>query len=160
MLPAESGPDHQDGSPVTAGPGVSSGMGDVGDAGGVVGETGEGKSREPAQPAPRPKGRRFAAELDVCELDDRSRPGSAWAARATELSTSHLVFRSRRMCYPERLLIIAVHLIDDQPVPLFGRVHNCEYIGEGQHRVDIDLLPIPRHSGIEAWVKRQVHRAG
>lgn len=140
MLPLEPEPDHLDGAPATASPG-------------------ESKPGEKPSQTPRPNGRRFAAELDVCELDDRSRPGSAWAARAVELSTSHLVFRSRRMCYPERLLIVAVHLIDDQPVPLFGRVHNCEYIGEGQHRVDIDLLPIPRHSGIEAWVKRQTHRS-
>lgn len=105
---------------------------------------------EPAQGPPR--AHPFDAELDVCELDDRLRPGQAWAARAIELSRAHLIFRSRRMCYATRQLLIKVHLIDARPVGLFGQVRACEYAGAGQYRVEIDLMPLPTEADASAWL--------
>ena len=109
-------------------------------------------------PAPTPRlnkrvpGLRFDAELDVTELDDRDRPGLVWIARGRELSRSHMIFRSRRMCYEGRRILAAVHLIDDRPVPLFGRVTQCEYDGDAMYRVELELLQVPEKPEILAWI--------
>lgn len=100
----------------------------------------------------RPGGHRFDAELDASELDDRMRPCSTWAARAREISRSSMVIVSRRMCYHGRLLVLAVHLIDDAPVPLMGRVVACEYEADGLYRTDLELLPMPTQGPIRDWV--------
>ncbi len=97
-------------------------------------------------------GKTFVAELDVAELDDRMRPGPAWGARGRELSRSILVFMSRRMVHAGRLLLVAVHLIDDRPVPLFGRVAECEYEAEGLHKVVMDLAPVPPELAVHDWL--------
>lgn len=98
------------------------------------------------------KGNPFAAELDVCELDERERPGLTWTARARELSRSTLVFRSRRMCYADRLLLVAVHLIDASPTPLYGQVISCSYEGEGEYEVRLSLLPVPQRPEVQMWL--------
>jgi hypothetical protein len=102
--------------------------------------------------AERRVGVRFDAELDVAELDDRGRPGMPWTAQARELSRSGLAIRTRRMCYIGRILLIAVHLIDDSPVPLCGRVVHCAYDGDGMYRVELDLQRIPSRPNISAWL--------
>lgn len=112
----------------------------------------------PDQPERRPqppemKGAPFAAELDVCEMDERERPGLTWAARARELSRSMLTFRSRRMCYVDRLLLVAVHLIDSSPTPLFGQVVGCSYEGEGEYEVRLSLLPVPQRPEVHLWLE-------
>jgi hypothetical protein len=112
----------------------------------------EAESPPPAGKSKQPTGLKFDAELDLCELDDRDRPGPAWAGRGRELSRAHLSFRSRRMCYQGRQVLVAVHLIDDRPVPLFGRVLACEYDGDGMHRTDLELLPLPDRPTIAAWM--------
>jgi len=84
-------------------------------------------------------------------MDDRQRPGLPWPARTRELSRSAIVMVSRRMCYPNRLLLLAVHRIDDRPVPLFSRVVDCEYEADGLYRVDVELLPIPPHGPVAEW---------
>jgi len=71
----------------------------------------------PAALRPRVPGHPFKADIDLAELDDRQRPGPAWAARAQTLSRSHIVVLSRRMSYPKRLMLVAVHLIDAKPTP-------------------------------------------
>lgn len=107
----------------------------------------------------RPPGRPFSAELDASEIDERLRPGPVWTARARELSRSHIVLASRRMCYVGRLVVLAIHLIDAEPTPLFGRVVDCEYDGEGLYRLDMDLLECPEHREIKTWVEaRARHR--
>lgn len=55
------------------------------------------------------------------------------------------------MCYPGRVLALAVHLIDDRPVPLLGRVVNCQYSDDGLYRVDIDLIRIPEGHSVYSW---------
>jgi hypothetical protein len=95
----------------------------------------------------------FAADLDVCEMDDRDRPGLTWTAQARELSRSTLTFRSRRMCYVDRLLLVAVHLIDDRPTPLYGQVIGCTYESDGQYEVRISLLPAPQRPAVHAWLE-------
>ncbi|MEM1329678.1 MAG: hypothetical protein AAGG07_03860 [Planctomycetota bacterium] len=97
--------------------------------------------------------RPFDAELDVAEIDERYRPGSTWAARAQEISRSHVIVASRRMCYEERLVVIAVHLIDAKPVPLFGVVRSCDYDGDGLYRVEIELLPMPEERPLLDWIE-------
>lgn len=106
----------------------------------------------PLDDAPRSVGVRFDAQLDVCELDDRGRPGLTWTAQARELSRSHIAFRSRRMCYVGRRILMAVHLIDDRPVPLCGHVSHCMYDGEGMYRVEIELARVPNRADITAWL--------
>lgn len=95
---------------------------------------------------------KFDAELDVSEVDDRLRPGSVWTVRGREIGRSRLVFMSRRMCYPSRLLIAAVHLIDDQPVALFGKTVACDYDSDGLYRVEIELIPMPASDQITSWI--------
>lgn len=112
----------------------------------------EGVTVTPGGTPERSDGHNFNAELDMAELDDRDRPGSTWAARARRLSRSKLVVASRRMCYPGRMIIVAVHLIDARPVPLFGQVVGCEYDGEGIYRVEIDMLPCPDTRAIRDWL--------
>lgn len=106
-----------------------------------------------------PRGHRFEAEIDVAEIDERGRPGSSWVARGRELSRSGFAFMSRRMCYPGRHVIVAVHLIDASPVPLFGRVTTCEYEADGLCRVDIELLEVPEDRSIRDWVELINRRA-
>lgn len=103
-----------------------------------------------ASPKP-PTFHEFDAELDVAELDDRLRPTTTWTARARTVNRSTLGFRSRRMCYPKSILLFAVHLIDDKPAVLAGRVTNCEYAGEGLYMVEVELMPKPDTEDIRQW---------
>lgn len=100
----------------------------------------------------------FRAELDIAEIDTRGRPGVVWTGRAAELSRSQLAFRSRRMCYEGRELLVAVHLVDDRPVPLYGMVARSEYDGDGLYRTVIDLLPLPETDAIRNWVHNLHHK--
>jgi hypothetical protein len=106
----------------------------------------------PRRPA-KPVGVRFDAELDLTELDDRDRPGLVWSARGRELSRAHLVLRSRRMCYTGRRILLAVHLIDDAPVPLMGRVTSCDYDGDGMYKVELELMQVPHRPEIVQWIE-------
>ncbi len=95
----------------------------------------------------------FTAELDVTELDERRRPGPTWTAKACEIGTARVVIRARRMCYRGRQLLIAVHLIDDKPTPLYGVVHECVYDCDGLHRIDIDLEHVPTEvPAVKDWI--------
>lgn len=100
---------------------------------------------------PRPNGNRFQAEIDLAELDERDRPGMTWQAKTSELSRSNLVLVSRRMCYVGRCLAVAIHLIDDRPVPLLGRVVSCDYNDDGLYRIDLDLLKIEEGHAVYEW---------
>lgn len=110
----------------------------------------EGFRQEKFSPI-RPAGHRFVADVEVSEIDERTRPGPSWLAKALELSKSTIVMESRRMCYPGTVLALAVHLIDDRPVPLLARVVTCQYSDDGLYRVDLDLLKIPEGHSIYAW---------
>jgi hypothetical protein len=101
---------------------------------------------------------RFDAELDLTELDDRDRPGPTWTGRGRELSRSSLVLRTRRMCYANRRVLVAVHLIDDEPVPLMGRVVECEYDGDGMYRVELELMRVPERPEVAAWIAARAGR--
>lgn len=96
----------------------------------------------------------FKAEIDMAELDERGRPGPTWTGRACELSRSHLVVTSRRMCYATRDALIAVHLVDDRPVPLFGKVLKSEYDGDGLYKTTIALAPLPATDAVHAWITK------
>lgn len=100
----------------------------------------------------------FRADLDVAELDDRHRPGPTWAGRGIELSRSSMTFRSRRLCYEGRRLVVAVHLVDDRPVALFGLVSKSEYDGEGLYRTTVMLQPIPEEEPVRNWVQSVAER--
>lgn len=93
----------------------------------------------------------FRAELDLAELDGRGRPGPTWGGRAVEISRSHLVVRSRRMCYEGREVLIAVHLIDDKPTALFGVVSKSDYDGDGLYRTVFNLQRLPENDAVAAW---------
>ncbi len=124
-----------------------------GTPGGGFGEGPEPGDRPATTRAARARGVRFEADLDASELDDRERPGPTWTARGRELSRAALTLRTRRMCYVGRLILVAVHLVDDQPAPLLGRVAVCEYDGDGMYRVELELLPVPERDAIRAWVE-------
>ncbi len=89
----------------------------------------------------------------MAEVDDRERPGLPWGARGIGLSTSSIVIASRRMCYAGRMVLMAVHKIDSEPLPLLGRVCSCEYDADGEYRIDVDLLPMPEEGPIVRWFR-------
>lgn len=93
----------------------------------------------------------FDAELDVAELDERLRPVTTWSARATSVNRSTMGIRTRRMCYAKRILLVAVHLIDDKPIILAGRVTSCDYAEEGLYVVELELMPKPDSAEIRDW---------
>lgn len=99
-----------------------------------------------------PDARPFKPDLDLAELSDRNHPGHTWTGRGESLSKSHMVFRSRSLCYVGRRLIIAVHLIDSQPALLVGKVLACEYLGECQHRTILQLETLPAEGKINEWL--------
>lgn len=101
----------------------------------------------------RPTGHPFVADADASELDDRNRPSPKWAVRTCELSRNHLVFYSRRMIYEGRQVMLAIHLVDDRPVVLGGKVVSCDYEGGGRHRIDVDLVHIPPSEPLARWAE-------
>ena len=117
--------------------------------------SGGGGPIDPSVFRPRPQTRPFKAELHMTELDDRARPGPTWGAVAEGLSGSSVVVRSRRMCYVGRRVLIAVHMIDDAPTPLAGRVFSCEYLGSGLYRLDLDLERFPDDNLARLWLGEQ-----
>jgi len=100
----------------------------------------------------------FKAEIDMAELDERGRPGPMWAGRACELSRSQIVVTSRRMCYEGREAMIAVHLVDDRPVALFGKVLRSEYDGDGLYKTTLALAPLPETDAVVAWIGKLATR--
>lgn len=115
---------------------------------------------ETAQPAPSPvvgefapeiEGHPFKAVADLSELDERARPAAKWTGRTLRLSRSHLVMQSRRMCHPGRLIVAAVHMVDAVPHVLAGTVSRCEYAGEGQYALLLELTPTPSSPELAAW---------
>jgi len=109
------------------------------------------------RPSPKPAGpfpdaRRFQAEADVAELDQKGRPVGTWPVVTEHLSGSGLSFLSRRLVYPGVQLVIAVHLLDATPTLLAGRVRVCDYVGESDHRVIIDLEVAPSDEAVTRWL--------
>ncbi|MEO1584616.1 MAG: hypothetical protein AAFR96_08600 [Planctomycetota bacterium] len=88
-------------------------------------------------------GRRFAADIDLCDIDERMRPGPMWTGRSVLISRSRLWIRSRRMCYPNASIGAAIHLIDAEPVVLYGAVRRCEYDADSLYDIEIELLSPP-----------------
>lgn len=103
-------------------------------------------------------GRPFKAELDAAELSERNEPGPTWTGRGELLSGSHLVMKSRTLAYPGRRIIVAVHLIDAEPVGLLGRVLSCEYQGEGLHKIVLELQSLTNENRINEWLQARVTR--
>jgi hypothetical protein len=56
------------------------------------------------------------------------------------------------MCYQNRRILMAVHLIDESPVPLLGRVKSCEYDTDGLYKVELELIPVPERTEITGWI--------
>ncbi|MEM8758295.1 MAG: hypothetical protein AAGF47_11000 [Planctomycetota bacterium] len=84
--------------------------------------------------------RTFSADLDMCELGERSRPSPAWTVRGVSISRSHIRVSSRRMCYVGAQVGVAVHLVDDRPCVLHGVVEFCEYDADGRYAIEIALV--------------------
>ncbi|MEL7484110.1 MAG: hypothetical protein AAFN41_07125 [Planctomycetota bacterium] len=93
-------------------------------------------------------GRRFTAELELCEIDARVRSGTPWSARATAISHSRLWVRSRRMCYPGVKVVARIHHIDDEPFVLVGEVVRCEYDADGMYAIEIALEAAQNRSAL------------
>lgn len=102
--------------------------------------------------------RTFDADLEVGEMDDRGRPSAAWSARGREVTRERMVFMSRRMVRAGALVLIAVHMIDDEPMPLFAKVLECDYESEGRHRVVVEFRPVPWSAEIRTWLAARVRR--
>ena len=95
----------------------------------------------------------FDAELEVAEVE-YGKAGIPWSARARTLSTSSLSFSSRRMCYVDRKVVIAVHRVDNKPLMLLGRVLDCRYESDGLYTIDLELLPTD-DSGVKVSFSRK-----
>jgi hypothetical protein len=125
-------------------------------------QTGSSPIRPHAAPEPTSgaslDARPFHAELDVAELGDRDEPGPAWTARAESISRSRIAFRSRALSYPGRRLIIAVHLVDGEPVGFAGKVVSCDYCGTGLYHTVLELEYIPREGKAREWLLSRVSR--
>jgi hypothetical protein len=106
----------------------------------------------------RPGMRPFAAEIDIAELDDQLRAVATWPGKSKELSRSTLIIGSRRMIHTGKIMLVAVHLIDSEPVPLMGRVSECAYEGYSMHRIVLDLVPLPESAVIQAWLSSRPSR--
>ncbi|MCE7974563.1 MAG: hypothetical protein DYG92_09640 [Leptolyngbya sp. PLA1] len=115
-----------------------------------------GASWNAASPPPFENGRQFRADADVAELDDKGRPGLAWAVTTTHLGRANLSISSRRLVYEGRVLVLAVHLLDATPTLLCGRVKSCTYAGESSHLIVMDLLPTPADETITRWLMGRV----
>jgi hypothetical protein len=96
----------------------------------------------------------FDAELEVAEVDG-GKAGTPWSARARTLSTGSLSFSSRRMCYVDRRVVVAVHRVDDNPMMLLGRVADCRYDSDGLYTIDVELLPTDE-GGVKLSFSRKV----
>ena len=68
------------------------------------------------------------------------------------------LLRSRRMCHAPRGGDGCPHG-DAEPVPLFGEVSWCEYIGEGLYRTDVALAPLPEGDWLVAWLRDRKQRS-
>lgn len=88
-------------------------------------------------------GRRFSADVEMCDLDARLRSGPSWPARSVSISTSRLWVRTRRMCYTGARVAVAIHLVDARPVVLVGTIRRCEYDAESMYDVEIELETVP-----------------
>lgn len=102
----------------------------------------------------------FKAELDLAELDGRGRPGASWHGRGIDISRGALWFRSRKLCYPDRELLLAVHLVDDQPTPLCGTVAKCDYDGDGLYVTHLKLKALPPSDLVKQWLLSLHARGG
>ena len=106
------------------------------------------------EPGTRPVGHRFVADADASEMDDRKRPTPKWSIQTCELGRNHIVIISRRMVYPGKQMMLAIHLVDDRPVILGGTVVSCDYDGSGRYRIDIDLVHTPQSDTLDRWAMR------
>lgn len=104
------------------------------------------------------QGVRFTADVDLCELDEHQRAGSIWPARTALLSRSNLVILSRRMSFVGRWVLVAVHLIDDTPTPLMGRVVQCEYHGDSLYKIVLELVRLPPGDLAHRWAQGRDRR--
>ena len=102
----------------------------------------------------------FKADLDLTELDSRGRPGASWPGKGIDICRSSMWFRSRKLCYPDRELLVAVHLVDDQPTPLCGVVSKCDYDGEGLYVTQLALQALPRSDLVKQWLLSLHARGG
>mgnify|MGYP007080217599 CR=1 FL=1 len=102
----------------------------------------------------------FKADLDLTELDTRSRPGATWHGKGIDICRSSMWFRSRKLCYPDRELLVAVHLVDDQPTPLCGIVAKCDYDGDGLYVTQLKLQALPRSDVVKQWLLSLHARGG
>jgi hypothetical protein len=98
--------------------------------------------------------------LDLTELDTRGRPGATWPGKGIDICRSSMWFRSRKLCYPDRELLVAVHLVDDQPTPLCGIVSKCDYDGEGLYVTQLTLQALPRSDLVKQWLLSLHARGG
>ena len=104
------------------------------------------------------QGARFTADVDLCELDEHQRPGSIWPARTALLSRSNLVILSRRMSFVGRWLLVAVHLIDDTPTPLMGRVTQCDYYADSLYKIVVELVRLSPGDSAHRWAQGRDRR--
>lgn len=103
-------------------------------------------------------GRAFSAELDICDLDERLRPGPKWTVRSRTISRGCIAVYSRRMCYHGSRVALGVHMVDAEPLVLVGVVSDCDYESDGRYRIDItfediadaNLIPMLRQWFVES----------
>jgi len=85
-------------------------------------------------------------------LNENGEPTTPWTARAVRLSRSHLVVRSKKLCYVERYVLIAIHLLDADPTCLAAVVKQCDYIGGMHYALGLALVELPQTAFVDAWI--------
>lgn len=98
-------------------------------------------------------GREVRIRAHMSELLGQGRPGPAWSVVTSSISPSRFSVESRRMCYPERPVIAALHVLDARPMPLMGMVLSCEYTGDGVHRVVVAMTAYQPRRSLELWLE-------
>jgi hypothetical protein len=104
-----------------------------------------------AQFAPHIAGQTFDASVTLSEWLDSGEPSACWPGRSVRISRSHLILVTKRMCYSNRTLLIAVHKIDSTPLVLAGLVELCDYVGNGLNAVALSLQTVPETPQVTKW---------
>ena len=97
----------------------------------------------------------FTTRVWVHELDDSNAPGEGHVADAADISRSGMGFRSRRMYYIGRTIVIILTLSTERK-PMFGIVRSSRYTYGGQHHVGVEFCAKPPGDRLHAWIEARM----
>jgi hypothetical protein len=62
------------------------------------------------------------------------------------------------MSFVGRWLLVAIHLIDDNPTPLMGRVTQCDYYADSLYKIVIELVRLSPGDPAHRWAQGRDRR--